>query len=65
MKEAERQTRSHLMALFQRHGFNPRTDLGQNFLIDINLVEYIVRNAELTSDDLVLEVGSGTGGMTT
>ncbi len=64
MKDAERQTRSHLMALFQRHGYNPRRDLGQNFLIDINLVEYIVRSADLTERDVVLEVGAGTGGMT-
>ena len=65
MKDADRQTRSHLMELFRRLGFHPRTDLGQNFLIDLNLVEYIVRQAELTRDDVVLEVGSGTGGLTT
>lgn len=52
------------MQLFQAHGFNPRSDLGQNFLIDINLIEFAVRSAELTRDDLVLEVGPGTGGMT-
>lgn len=65
MKEAERQTRSHLMALFERHGFHPRSMFGQNFLIDINIIESIVRAAELSRDDVVLEVGSGTGGMTT
>lgn len=53
------------MQLFKAHGFNPRSDLGQNFLIDINLIEFAVRAAELTKDDLVLEVGPGTGGMTT
>ncbi len=53
------------MELFQKHGFNPRSDLGQNFLIDINLIEFAVRAAELSRDDLVLEVGPGTGGMTT
>lgn len=53
------------MDLFKAHGFNPRSDLGQNFLIDINLIEFAVRSAELTKDDLVLEVGPGTGGMTT
>ena len=53
------------MTLFKDHGFNPRSDLGQNFLIDINLIEFAVRSAELTKDDLVLEVGPGTGGMTT
>lgn len=65
MKDESRQTRSHLMSLFREHGFNPRTDLGQNFLIDINLVEFAVRAADISKDDLILEVGTGTGGMTT
>jgi 16S rRNA (adenine1518-N6/adenine1519-N6)-dimethyltransferase len=65
MHEAVRQTRSHLMGLFKKHGFNPRNDLGQNFLIDLNVIEFIVREAELTKNDVVLEVGTGTGGMTT
>ncbi len=65
MKDEARQTRSHLMALFRDHGFNPRSDLGQNFLIDINLIEFAVRAADLSKDDLVLEVGTGTAGMTT
>ena len=64
MKDADRQTRSYLMELFRQHGFNPRTDLGQNFLIDLNLVDYIVNQAQLGPDDVVLEVGAGTGGMT-
>lgn len=65
MKDESRQTRSYLMQLFRQHGFNPRQDLGQNFLIDINLVEFAVRAADLTKNDIVLEVGPGTGGMTT
>jgi 16S rRNA (adenine1518-N6/adenine1519-N6)-dimethyltransferase len=65
MKDSERQTRRHLMELFEQHGFNPRGDLGQNFLIDLNLVEYIVNRAHLGPNDVVLEVGAGTGGMTT
>ena len=65
MKDESRQTRSSLMSLFREHGFNPRTDLGQNFLIDINLVEFVVRAADISKADLVLEVGTGTGGMTT
>jgi len=65
VKDESRQTRSHLMRLFRDHGFNPRADLGQNFLIDINLVEFAVRAAEISKDDLILEVGTGTAGMTT
>ena len=53
------------MELFKQFGFNPRSDLGQNFLIDINLIEFAVRAADLTKEDVVLEVGTGTGGMTT
>ncbi len=64
MKQAARQTRTHIGELLARHGVNPRHDLGQNFLIDLNLVEFLVAQAELGSDDLVLEVGSGTGGLT-
>ncbi|MFO0426803.1 MAG: 16S rRNA (adenine(1518)-N(6)/adenine(1519)-N(6))-dimethyltransferase RsmA [Planctomyces sp.] len=64
MKEVQRQTRSYLMSLFQRHGFHPRGDLGQNFLIDVNLIEFVVRHAEPGPCDVVLEVGAGTGGMT-
>ncbi|MCH2202770.1 MAG: 16S rRNA (adenine(1518)-N(6)/adenine(1519)-N(6))-dimethyltransferase RsmA [Fuerstiella sp.] len=64
MKDASRQTRQQLMSLFREHGFNPRSDLGQNFLIDINLIEFVVRAAEISRDDLILEVGTGTGGMT-
>jgi 16S rRNA (adenine1518-N6/adenine1519-N6)-dimethyltransferase len=35
--------------------------LGQNFLADPNLLDAIVRDAELRSDDVVLEVGAGEG----
>jgi 16S rRNA (adenine1518-N6/adenine1519-N6)-dimethyltransferase len=64
MKQAARQTRTHISELLARHGVNPRHDLGQNFLIDLNLVEFLVAKAELDRDDVVLEVGSGTGSLT-
>lgn len=65
MQDTDRQTRSHLMQLFQERGINPRSDLGQNFLIDLNIVEFVARNGEITGQDVVLEIGAGTGGMTT
>lgn len=65
MKDAVRQTRSHLMELFEQHGFHPRTTLGQNFLVDLNIVEFIAERANLGPDDVVLEIGAGTGGLTT
>lgn len=65
MNSPLRQTRSHLMALFQQEGLHPRGDLGQNFLIDLNLLESIVAEADLGANDVVLEIGAGTGGLTT
>lgn len=59
-----RQTLSYLRNLFERHGIKPKNKLGQNFLIDLNLIDLIVRSAELTRQDAVLEVGSGTGSLT-
>jgi 16S rRNA (adenine1518-N6/adenine1519-N6)-dimethyltransferase len=53
-----------LRNLFDERGIRPKNKLGQNFLIDLNLLDLLVRTAELTRDDLALEVGSGTGGLT-
>ena len=41
-------------------GGSPRR-LGQNFLADPNLLDVIVREADLSADDVVLEVGGGGG----
>jgi 16S rRNA (adenine1518-N6/adenine1519-N6)-dimethyltransferase len=42
-------------------GVRPKRDLGQNFLIDSNILAVIARAAELTPEDVVLEVGGGLG----
>src|SRR5919199_3146112 len=59
-----RQTLSYLRQLFEERGIRPKNKLGQNFLIDLNLIDLIARSAELTREDLALEVGSGTGSLT-
>lgn len=59
-----RQTLSYLRSLFEKHGLAPRRQLGQNFLIDLNLHDVIVKEAGLTDRDVVLEVGTGTGALT-
>src|SRR5262249_3403271 len=59
-----RQTLSYLRGLFEERGIKPKNKLGQNFLIDLNLIDLLLRTAELTRDDLALEVGSGTGSLT-
>src|SRR5262245_24832888 len=65
VEASSRQTQSYLRGLFEERGPKPTNKLGQNFLIDLNLLDLLTRAAELTRDDLVLEVGSGTGGLTT
>lgn len=45
----------------RRFDVRPNRELGQNFLIDDNLLEVIGRTAELAADDVVLEVGGGLG----
>jgi 16S rRNA (adenine1518-N6/adenine1519-N6)-dimethyltransferase len=45
----------------RQFGVRPKRDLGQNFLIDSNILGVIDRAAELTRDDIVLEIGGGLG----
>lgn len=59
-----KQTRSYLMRRFEEVGIHPKTRHGQNFLIDLNLVQLLCDSAQLTPDDVVLEVGCGTGSLT-
>ena len=59
-----RQTKTFLMARFREMGISPATRHGQNFLIDLNLQQIIVDAADLTRDDVVLEIGTGTGALT-
>jgi 16S rRNA (adenine1518-N6/adenine1519-N6)-dimethyltransferase len=59
-----RQTLSYLRDLFEARGLRPKSKLGQSFLIDLNLLDLIVRVAELDRGDLALEVGTGSGSLT-
>ncbi len=60
-----RQTFSFLMRRFREAGIQPRTQLGQNFLIDLNLLQLLAQTAEFSPRDVVLEIGTGTGSLTT
>jgi 16S rRNA (adenine1518-N6/adenine1519-N6)-dimethyltransferase len=44
-----------------RHGIQPNRELGQNFLVDDNVLDVIGRAAELEPDDVVVEIGGGLG----
>ncbi len=62
--DSQRQTASFLRQRFRQIGFRPQSRLGQNFLIDLNLLEVILRAADVQPHDVILEVGGGTGSLT-
>ena len=52
------------IAVLQKYNFNFHKKFGQNFLIDTHVLDKIIAAANITKDDLVLEVGPGIGTMT-
>ncbi len=63
-RPARRQTQSYLMELLVSQGLRAKKEFGQNFLIDLNLLDLLVNSAQISRGDVVLEVGAGTGGLT-
>jgi len=51
----------HLLRLY---GFFPKKRLGQNFTVDLDIMQRLMSHASLTKDDVVLEVGAGFGFLT-
>ena len=51
----------HLLRLY---GFFPKKRLGQNFTVDLDIMQRLVSHASLTKDDVILEVGAGFGFLT-
>lgn len=51
--------------LLERHGIEPSRALGQNFVVDPNTIERIVRSAGVVAGDCVVEIGPGVGSLTT
>ena len=58
------QTLSQIRSLLAAAGLVPRRRYGQNFLIDLNLMRKLVAAAEIRPEDVILEVGAGTGSLT-
>ncbi|MBS4193435.1 16S rRNA (adenine(1518)-N(6)/adenine(1519)-N(6))-dimethyltransferase RsmA [Bacillus sp. FJAT-49705] len=51
-------------AILEKHGFSFKKSLGQNFLIDTNILKRIVDHAELTEESAAIEIGPGIGALT-
>jgi 16S rRNA (adenine1518-N6/adenine1519-N6)-dimethyltransferase len=61
---SERQTLTFLAKTLERAGLQPKTRYGQNFLIDLNLLDILLQGADLGRSDVVLEIGTGLGSLT-
>ena len=63
--EAPRRARwSEIKSALESAGFEPSRALGQNFLVDENMLRAIVRDARVAPGDFVLEIGPGAGVLT-
>ncbi len=50
--------------IIQKYNFNFQKKFGQNFLIDSHVLNKIIAGAQVTKEDMVLEIGPGIGTMT-
>ena len=50
--------------LIKKYNIKANKSLGQNFLIDDEVIEQIVNGADVCKDDIVIEIGPGLGSMT-
>ena len=57
-------TRNAVREISEKHGFRRADSLGQNFLVDRNIIEKIIDAAELIESTLVIEIGPGMGALT-
>ena len=64
MKEPMLGNPQNTIEVLQKYNFTFQKKFGQNFLIDTHVLDKIIRSAEITKDDMVLEVGPGIGTMT-
>ncbi len=57
-------TKSELLKIFKEYGFRPLKRFGENYLIDGNIKDKIIREACIEKSDVVLEIGPGLGALT-
>ncbi len=64
MKEPTLGNPQNTIEILRKYQFVFQKKFGQNFLIDTHVLDKIIRSAEITKDDFVLEIGPGIGTMT-
>jgi 16S rRNA (adenine1518-N6/adenine1519-N6)-dimethyltransferase len=53
-----------MQTLLDKNAFSFKKKFGQNFIIDENIIDSLLKNIELTQDTMVIEVGPGAGSLT-
>lgn len=64
MKEPMLGNPQNTIEVLQKYNFTFQKKFGQNFLIDTHVLDKIINSAEITKEDMVLEIGPGIGTMT-
>ena len=64
MKEPTLGNPQNTIEVLQKYNFSFQKKFGQNFLIDTHVLDKIIQSANITEDDMVLEIGPGIGTMT-
>lgn len=57
-------SRNAIRAMMKKYGIRPKKGLGQNFLVDTEVLSDIVEALEVSRKDIVLEIGAGPGVLT-
>jgi 16S rRNA (adenine1518-N6/adenine1519-N6)-dimethyltransferase len=58
------QSKNQIKSLLESAGITVKKRFGQNFLIDANLMRLLTDSANISKNDIILEVGCGTGSLT-
>ena len=64
MKEPTLGNPQNTIEVLQKYNFSFQKKFGQNFLIDTHVLDKIIQSANITKDDMVLEIGPGIGTIT-
>ncbi len=56
-------THAYTKKIIQKYGFHTKKSYGQNFLVDTHVLNKITTAADITKDDLVIEIGPGIGAL--
>ncbi|WP_340577940.1 rRNA adenine N-6-methyltransferase family protein, partial [Staphylococcus aureus] len=64
MERKDIATPSRTKALLDQFGFNFKKSLGQNFLVDVNIIHKIIDASEIDDNTGIIEVGPGMGSLT-